>query len=225
MSKNMNAVVFDFDNCIVLKPDGTGSEEVKDGAWQKVFAEEWDKLKDEFPALIKRWSGGTGSRFEIVRDALTHLQFQGDTEKEVQRLCARFNQLVQDGIVALGVLPETRAFLETTAKRLPLFINSATPSVAMNETLEKLGIRHFFREVYGQEGGKTENIRRAMQAVGERNPKKIVFVGDSLTDYEAAEEVGCRFVGVATKRNKWNESTQPFLVVWYIHELEQYIKV
>lgn len=223
MQKNISAMVFDFDNVIVLKVDGTGSEEVKDAAWPEVFGEDWKRLAGAFPAMVKRWSGGKGSRFDIVRDALAHLGFQGDLEKEVRKLCEDFNRLVQEGIVEIGVAPGARAFLKTLSKRLPLFINSATPTSAMNETLERLGIKHLFREVYGQEGGKAESIRRAMAVMSATDPKQILFVGDSPTDYEAAKTVGCRFIGVGTKRNKWKDAPQPFPVISGTHELEPFV--
>ncbi|TSC56051.1 MAG: hypothetical protein Greene041679_544 [Parcubacteria group bacterium Greene0416_79] len=216
----VTAVVFDFDNVILLGKDGTGSEEIKDAVWPRVFGANWEQVKNEFPAILKKWSGGKGSRFEIVRDALTHLWFRGDLEREAQKLCVDFNLLVQEGIVEMGVLPETRAFLEKLSKRFPLFINSATPTEAMNETLEKLDIRHFFREVYGQEGGKTESLRRAIKTVEETDPQNILFVGDAITDYEAAKAVGTRFVGVATKRNQWKERPQTFPVVTAVIELQ-----
>ncbi|MEK7169834.1 MAG: HAD-IA family hydrolase [Patescibacteria group bacterium] len=217
---NVTAIVFDFDNVIALGKDGTGSEEIKDAAWPEVFGADWERVRNEFPVFLKKWSGGKGSRFAIARDALLHVGFSGDTEKEVRRLCEDFNQRVQEGILKLGVLPETLEFLEALSKHFPLFINSATPAQAMEETLEKLGIKNLFTEVYGQEGGKEESIRRAMRAVGETDPERIVFVGDSGTDFEAAKKVGCRFIGVATKRNMWEETPQSFPLVTAISEIQ-----
>ena len=217
---HITTIVFDFDNVIVLGKDGTGSEEIKDATWPEVFGTDWERVKDAFPVFLKKWSGGKGSRFDIVRDALTHLNFQGDTEREVSRLCDDFNWRVQEGILKLGVLPETREFLVKLSKRFPMFINSATPVAAMRETLAKLGIGNVFTEVYGQEGGKEESIRHAMRAVGETDPEKTLFVGDLPTDFEAAKKVGCRFVGAATKRNGWKERPQEFPVVTTVSELQ-----
>lgn len=217
---HVSAVVFDFDNVILLEKDGTGSDEVKDAVWPKVFGEDWARVKDEFPVILKRQSGGKGSRFNVARDALTYLKFQGDMEKEVQRLCEIFNRLVQKGILEMGVMPETRDFLGKLSKRFPLFINSATPTSALKETLLYLGISHFFREVYGQETGKVEGLRTAMKIAGETHPQKVLFVGDAPTDYSVAQTVGTLFVGVATKRNKWVDGTEPFPVVTAVYKLE-----
>ncbi|MDO8594519.1 MAG: HAD hydrolase-like protein [bacterium] len=217
---DVSSVVFDFDNVITLQSDGTGSDEVKDAMWPKVFGADWERIKDEFPLFIKHWSGGKGSRFEIVRDALNHLGFRGDLQKEVEKLCEDFNRLVQEGIVEMGVLSETHQFLEKLSKRFPLFVNSATPTGAMSQTLEKLHLRHLFTNVYGQEEGKAQSLRRAMKEVGEIDYKKILFVGDALTDYEAAQAVGTQFVGIATKRNGWIDGKEPFPVVTTISELQ-----
>ncbi len=215
----IKAIVFDFDNVIALRKDGTGSDEIKDAVWPEVFGSDWVRVKDEFPAILQRWKGGKGSRSHIVRDVLSYLHLEGDLEKEVQKYCEIFNRLVQKGIGEMGILTETRDFLGALSKRFPLFLSSATPTVAMNETLEKLGILDFFREVYGQEGGKVESLRSAMKAIEETDPQKILFVGDALTDYEAARAVGTLFVGVATKRNKWKENPQIFPVVSAVYEI------
>lgn len=224
MQNNIHAVIFDFDNVLVLRLDGTGSEEVKDNAWPQVFGAKWETLKPVFSEIVQRFSGGRGSRFDIAQSALKHL---GVPEQEIipeaERMCRHFNKIVQAGIVEIGVSPEVRGVLEKIAGRLPLFINSATPTAAMHETLEKLGIAHFFREVYGQEGGKTESIRRAMTAIGTVHPEHVLFVGDSPTDYEAAQTVGCQFIGVATGRNGWGMGRQSFPVISGVHELEQFI--
>ncbi len=218
---NVAGVVFDFDNTICLRADGTGSDEIKDAVWPEVFGEIlWKDIGPVFVSIVKRFSGGKGSRYDIVRSALGYSGVtQREMEDEVTRHCARFNTLVQKGILAIGIPSENRAYLQALSKRIPLFINSATPTKAMGETLQKLGIATLFRMVYGQEVGKISGLRKALIAVGATDPQKLLFVGDSISDYEAAHVVGTQFIGVATKHNGWKEYPQAFQTVSGVAEI------
>lgn len=216
----VSAVVFDFDNVIALKPDGTGSEEIKDAVWPEVFGDEWGSVKDAFPDILRKNAGGKGSRFTVIRDALVQLAFQGNFEEEVQRRVEVFSLLVQEGVTGMGVPSETKVFLEKLSSHLPIFINSATPLTPLKETLRELDILPFFTEVYGQEAGKEEGLRRALKKVGETDPRAVMFVGDALTDYNASQAVGTLFVGVSTKRNGWADGKEPFPVVTAVSELQ-----
>ena len=210
----IKVIVFDHDGVIVRL-----SELVKQGAWG--FVAHHPDIGDR--AVVAEaevfYGRAKGNRYDILKRVFERL---GKSAAEIPVLVAkhaeRFNQVVQEGIRSLGVLPEDRAALEALAKKYPLYVNTGTPEEAIRETLERNGIRQCFKAVLGQPQGKVENLMRVLAA--ERiTPGEMVFVGDSAWDHEAAEEVGCRFIGLANLWNGWQEQEKPFPLVSSLGEI------
>ena len=217
----MGIIVLDFDNCIALDPrTGEGSEEIKDRAWYKVFPEYGPAaLKVILGRAQRAIAGGKGDRKDIAITVLTHFRFKGKISEEARARCERFDVVVQEGIRELGVAPEVKDALEALSKRVPLYINTATPSASMVKTLEAFGLGKFFKNVYGRPGTKVTNLQ-CIATVEDVSSDNMIFVGDMPGDHEAAKEVGCRFIGVCTKRNVAWHAEQPFPVIGSVAELE-----
>ena len=217
-------IVFDFDNCIALNAQtGEGSEEIKDRAWFRVFPEpDYDSY--DLGCIIEKTklkiAGGRGDRNDIVAAILEYYGFSEDRIlEEIIRRCEQFDEVVQEGILELGVSLEVRGALEALSKRATLYINTATPRAPMVKTLEALGLRGFFKGVYGRPGTKVSNLQR-IATVEDVPFDQILFVGDMPGDYMAGKAVGCRFIGVRTKRNNAWYVEQPFPVIGSVAELE-----
>ena len=71
---------------------------------------------------------------------------------------------------------------------------SATPEEELRDILERRGLTRYFKGVFGYPTPKAEALRFVQGAEGiQRN--ELLFIGDAQADCEAAEQVGCRFVG------------------------------
>jgi len=217
-------IVFDFDNCIALNAQtGEGSEEIKDQTWFRVFPEpEYDPyVLDRIIEQAKvKIAGGRGDRNNIIVAILEYHGFPEDRiPDEITRRCEQFDEAVQEGILELGASLEVRDALEALSKRAALYINTATPREPMIKTLEALGLRGFFKGVYGRPGTKVSNLQRII-TMEDVAFDQVLFVGDMPVDREVAQIVGCRFVGVHTERNVAWHVEQQFPVIGSVAELE-----
>ena len=198
----IKAIVFDFDGVI------TDSKSLKRDAWRAVFS---DRNSNDNELLQKEVGIGKGNRYEILRRTL--LSSIGVPETELDRLvnyyADRYNELVQTGIKTKGLFLGVVQMFGRLSKKYPLYINTATPDIAIQITLEEFGLKNFFHGVFGSlSGSKEENLRQVITELNVK-PFDILMVGDEAKDKEAAEKVGTRFIGIADSINKWTPRNFP----------------
>lgn len=208
LKENFVVGVLDFDDVLVR-----GSEGLKHKAWVDIFP------VIEHLEIQRRWqsyyANGKGDRFGILRATLKEIYgADADIEKLVLEKAVVFDDSVQQGILRIGVANEDRAALSWLQERFTLFLNSATPQKAIEETIQKLGLSEVFTGVFGQHGStsKVENLKKAA-SFSTAQPEQMFFVGDSDGDLNAANSFGCQFIGVATERNGWKKKRPELLLV------------
>jgi phosphoglycolate phosphatase-like HAD superfamily hydrolase len=215
-------LVLDFDNCIVLDEKiGTGSEEVKDEAWFTVFPEySRVELEPVLEQAKKDIAGGKGDRKDIVERVSKHFNVAEEKiPQEIINRCERFNQVLQEGIQKIGVSKKIQDTLAQLSKKLPIYVNTATPRQGALESLDAIGITSLFKKIYGRPGTKVENLQSAIKDENVK-PEKLLFVDDQESGWIAAQVVGCGFIGIHTARNrKWKEKDQPFPIIRSLTEL------
>ncbi len=218
----IKTVVIDADNTLFLHPKtGEGSEEIKDQAWYKVFPEYNPSLLTPIlEGAKKRIVGGTGDRKDIALEVLAAFRYSSyNLEREVQRRCREFNEIVQEGINSLSISDEVRETLKFLSKKFTLYINTATPETDIEKTLKTLGVYQYFCRTLGRPRSKVQNLEYVLISHNIK-PTEMLFVDDSQAGYEAAQKVGCQFIGMRTKRNQlWNKNPQDFLIIKSLAEL------
>ena len=60
--------------------------------------------------------------------------------------------------------------------------------------LKAKGLRKFFKDVYGSPEKKPEHVKKILKKHG-YDKSEVVFIGDALTDRDAARENGIEFIG------------------------------
>ena len=219
MSK-IRVLVLDFDNCIILdEKTRTGSEEIKDEAWFNVFPEiERVELEPVLEKIKKEIAGGKGDRRDIALRVCNHFNIS-TAIFGIELRCMAFNEFVQNGIKKIGVSERTREAISALSKKIPLYINSATPASAVMESIKALDFQTYFRGVYGHPETKVENLRNIVELEGIA-ASELLFVGDQESDLVAAVKVDCQFVGMHTARNKtWHNIPHPFPLIFSLAEL------
>lgn len=95
---------------------------------------------------------------------------------------------------------DARTVLENFSDRgLVQHIVSASGREILYEQVEKYNLTKFFTNIFGQENNMAESKVHLAKKLLERigcSPKDVLFIGDTLHDFEVAEEVGfdCRLV-------------------------------
>jgi len=224
-------LILDFDNCIALnEKTGKGSEEIKDVAWYPVFPEygreELDAAMKAARENLASFAAGQADRQDLVREVCRYFSIPDEQIKdEVVRRCEAFNQIVQKGIAEIGVSEKAREALTRLAKTMPIYVNTATPTDAVIQSLEALGFIPIITRahVYGRPGTKKSNLQSIIE-IEDVRAEEVLFVDDQPTGWAIAQELGCRFVGIYTARNKaWHETPQPFPIISSLSKLVSFV--
>lgn len=207
--KSGKVIVFDADGVII-----PGSESLKRYAWIKIGKED--------PTLSiaieqGRKDTATGDRFDILRAAGRVYGVNGNLSGFVEEKSRLFDAIVQEGMIEIGVSMATRKALKELAKRHTLYINSATPESAIRETFDNLKLTECFKGVFGRPSSKLQNFERIVSVEGV-SASDLLFVGDQEKDFVAAQDFGCRFVGLTNDWNRW-ENDRPFPLIFFVREL------
>lgn len=189
------AIAFDFDGVILE------SAAVKSEAMAALFAGHPEHVA-AIVALHERHAGiSRFVKFDMIyRDILKRPL----APAAQQALGRQFSNLVLEKVLAAPLVPGVREFLESRRGTTPLYVVSGTPEDELSTIVAERGLAEYFRRVYGSPREKPEILRAILADSGLR-PDALVFIGDGLSDYEAAAEISVGFVGRVPERR-----TSPF---------------
>lgn len=178
-------LVFDFDGVILESAD------IKTRAFRELFAAFPDRV-DEIVAYHEANAGI--SRFRKFRHIHEHILGRPLSVEEERALGERFSDLVVDEVIRCPFVPGALELLRAYVRECPLFLASGTPEGELHRLVEARNLTVFFRGVYGSPKGKADIIEEILAASA--TPRTaLVFVGDGMSDYEAAKTAGVAFVG------------------------------
>ena len=128
------------------------------------------------------------------------------TQELSDALCAQFASKVRERMVTEPMVPGAMDALETLYGRIPLCVATGMPDEELHFILEKRGLVRFFFAAHGTPPAKAELVARCVREAGVK-PERALMVGDSITDFEAAESVGTAFYGrgPVSPAHPWHE--------------------
>lgn len=214
-------LVVDLDNCLFLdEKTRKGSEEVKDEAWFEVFGEcDRKNLEPVLDKIKTELSGGKGDRKDIISKVCEIFNLP-ETEEDIGRRCKVFSEIVQKGILKIGVSRDNKKALGLISKKIPIYVNTATPKDQAREILKDLEILKFFKDIYGRPETKMENMNLIIERE-KINPEECLYIDDQESGFLIAQEIGCNFKGMHTAKNiKWRiKNNLTFPVIYSLLEI------
>lgn len=214
-------LIIDLDNCLFLdEKSRTGSEEVKDEAWFKVFPEcERNKLKLVLDLIKQEVVGGKGDRRDIVFRLCDKFRL-ANSEENIDSHCNLFGKIVKDSILKIGVSCNNSKALELISKEIPIYANTATPKDQAKEILKELNLLKFFKGIYGRPKTKMENIKLILEKE-KVDAKECLFVDDQERGWQISKEIRCNFMGMHTYRNVlWHDKSKlTFPIIYSLLEI------
>jgi HAD superfamily hydrolase (TIGR01549 family) len=183
----LQAVFFDFDGVIV------DSNRIKTEAFRTLF-KDYDQATVAKVVAYHQRHGGI-SRVEKIRYVHEHFLNQPLTGEELDRWAGEFSQLVVEKVVGAAWIDGAKEFLESSQAAWPMFLISGTPEDELRHIVERRKISGYFQAILGSPVGKPYHIRHLL-ADYRLNPSHCIFVGDALTDFNAARETGLHFIGI-----------------------------
>ncbi len=189
----VKAVVFDFDGVLVESVD------VKTEAFRKLFLPYGVDVAEK--VVVYHMAHGGLSRFEKIRYCFANFIREQLTPKMEMELGDRFSHIVLEDVIAAPYVAGAREALEALYTKVPLFVASGTPDDELKLIVERRGMEKYFQGVYGAPESKGSIVFGILERTG-MAPDEMVFVGDAMTDYDAAMEHGVHFIGRRTQA--WN---------------------
>jgi phosphoglycolate phosphatase-like HAD superfamily hydrolase len=192
----LRAIVFDFDGVILESAD------VKTEAFLALYAEHGAEIVAKVREHHLAHLGI--SRFKKFAWIAEHLLKTPLSEAESVALGERFSALALDRVLAAPMVPGAQAALEQLSDRLLLFVASGTPQAELDLIVDRRGLRRFFREVWGTPTEKPAIVRDLL-ARHALAPEEVLFIGDGVSDHQAAVATGLHFLARSTPalREDW----------------------
>ena len=188
-----SAVFFDFDGVIL------DSVEIKSKAFATLFSCYGTEIQSA--AVAYHESKGGLSRFEKFAYCYQNLLKQPLTDEKSRELGECFEKEVLQGVLEANFMPGAFKCLKALkAVAMPTFVVSGTPHDEVNYIVNQREIRSYFLEVHGSPRSKVDIIEDILYRY-KLEPNCCLFVGDAITDYEAASSLALNFLGVVGEGN------------------------
>ena len=186
---NWEAVFFDFDGVIL------DSVDVKTKAFAKMFWKYGPEVEKK--VVVYHLNNGGVSRFDKFRYYYEKILNKPVNEEIIKSLSEQFSSLVVDGVLASPFILGAKESLENLKrKEIPCYVVSATPYEEINLIVEKKDLKRYFKEVHGSPRKKWEICQEIINRK-KYNSQNCLFIGDAMSDYEAAQENNTCFLGIA----------------------------
>lgn len=184
----LRAVVFDFDGVILE------SGNIKTEAFLDLFAD-WPEHRE---AVLAFHLANLGvSRYVKFRYVVEALWARPYTPQDEAELGAAFERLVLDKVLRCPFVPGAAETVAALQGWLPTFVASGTPQAELEQIVAERGLADCFQEVWGTPRTKPDILQDIVTRYGWQ-PDEVLMVGDGLSDYQAAQAVGTRFLARLT---------------------------
>ena len=193
MSKKYQAVFFDFDGVIL------DSVHVKTRTFAAMFRHHGSFIEE---AVVQyHLDNGGVSRFEKFRYFYEHLLNQPISDIELIALGEEFSRLALKDVLNSAYIPGALDTLKRLNEQvIPCFIASGTPDQEIKQIVKKKNLAPYFLEVHGSPK-KKEDIVLDVTNRHCLAPEQCLFIGDAMTDFDAAKQTGTDFLGISRVAN------------------------
>ena len=181
----IKAIIFDFDGVVLESLD------VKTNAFKKLYEPFGSDISKK--VVEHHLANGGVSRFDKIK--IYHKIFLGEDidNKTLQNIANKFSDMVVDEIIKVPFVAGAKQFIDNNYNRYLMFISSATPLDEINYICRQRQIAHCFEGIFGSPDSKSKHISFIMDNWSLTNCE-IVFIGDSLSDLNAAKTHNLTFI-------------------------------
>ena len=183
---SFQAILFDFDGVLCECMD------VKTEA----FAQLYEPYGKEIVKKVVKHHVENGGISRYVKIKYYHEEYLKVSidEGKVEKIAQKFSDLVVKKVIESNWVKGAKEFLEKYYESVNLYVISGTPQEELDMIIKKRGMEKYFKGVYGTPDTKPVHVRRIISEKG-YDPKKVLYVGDSLSDYKDAQEAEIQFLG------------------------------
>ncbi|TVZ55497.1 phosphoglycolate phosphatase-like HAD superfamily hydrolase [Lutibacter sp. Hel_I_33_5] len=182
----IKAIIFDYDGVIAE------SVNVKTEAFAELYKPYGNDIVQK--VIVHHEANGGVSRFEKFK--IYHKNYLGEDidQLQVDKLAKQFSILVLQKVIDSPYVVGVYDFITSNYQKYDFHISTGTPSDEIEVILNRKSIRKYFKEVYGSPEKKDLHVKKIIKAYGYSN-REVVFIGDALTDRDAARNNNISFIG------------------------------
>jgi len=189
---NARVVFWDFDG--VIKE----STAIKNQAYAQMFSKYGKEALDK---VMEHHCRNSGISREL-KIPLYFRQFVGFnlSPPQISEKCTEFSTMVVQKVIGSPWVDGVQDYLETNQYKQRFVLVTGTPQVEIIEILTRLEILECFHSVFGSPTTKENAILQELKSG--TKVQDCLFIGDSTTDYEAANFHHMDFLLKETEENK-----------------------
>ena len=198
--KYYDNIIFDFDGVI------KDSNNIKTEAFRGIY-KNYDK--DIINKIVQYHIENIGlsryAKFKYIEENILGNKYNDIIEKKLSILFSEivFNKILGANYI-VGVIDFIK-FLRKYDKRL--FVASAAPEIELKKIIKAIEIDNYFTEIIGSPTKKVAAIKNIMLKYPN---SKTLFFGDALSDYLAAKNAECDFIGISSNRQEFESSVEVY---------------
>lgn len=178
-------IIFDFDGVIVESLD------IKTRAFARLFKAQGKRVVRK---VVDYHLQNTGvSRYDKFRHIYKKILRRPLNQNTFQMLCDRFSDAVMDLVTSARYVKGAKEFLEGHASEYRCFLISATPQEEVEKIIKKRKMERFFVEIYGAPRKKINAVKDILRKE-KIKPLQVLYVGDAMSDYIAAQKNKIHFI-------------------------------
>lgn len=183
---SLQAILFDFDGvlceCMNVKTEA--------------FTQLYEQYGEEIVKKVVKHHIENGGLSRYLKIKHYHEEFlkKPIDDKEVEKLAQRFSDLVLEKVIASDWVKGAKEFLEKYYQKIDMYVISGTPEDELKKIVKNRNMEKYFKGIYGSPIRKSEHARRIILD-NNYDSKKVVYIGDSLSDMKDAEKADIPFLG------------------------------
>jgi len=184
-------ILWDFDGVLI------DSNSIREHGFIKVLA---DYPKEHVNKLLKfhRENGGL-SRYVKFRYFIEVCLKETASDDMIQMYADSFSVIMQDFLADAELLiPETLKFVKANYSNIPMHIVSGSDQTELRCLCDKLGLSKYFVSINGSPITKSILVENIMSDCRIEH-EKVILIGDSVNDYDAAKSNGIKFCAYNNK--------------------------
>lgn len=191
-------IIYDFDGVIL------DSVDIKTNA----FLEIYKNCNESEIEAIKEYHLAHGGisrykKFEYFEEFILNKKVD---KNYIEKLAFLFEKIVKKRILEVSYIKFVEEFLKFNFNKTKQYICTGTPQKEIEQIIKQKGINNFFTKIYGYPKSKEEIIKLILDDSNEL-PENCLYLGDSLTDFQAANKFGVPFIGIKNSHTKFPEGT------------------
>src|SRR3989304_6603083 len=181
----IKAIIFDFDGVIVESVD------IKTEAFARLFEHEGGVVVEK--VVDYHLKNGGVSRFDKFRYFYKEILRRPLSDERFEELCLRFSELVMEEVVKAPYVKGSKEILDNYSRICQCFVATGTPQEEIDEIIIQRGMVPYFKGVFGEPKKKNVIVREILDLYCLK-PDDVIYVGDAMSDYQAACENSIRFI-------------------------------